>query len=97
MTPHGRRVARRRNRSEWTSGPALGGVALGVFAVAGILTMWVLRSGIVVRNPETMCPVDGPSKVTVILIDTTDRVGPVSRADVLGSLADIVASSQPDE
>ena len=59
--------------------------------------MLVLRPVPVVRDPDTMCPDDGPSKVTAILIDTTDRVGPVSRADILGSLDDLVASSQPDE
>lgn len=97
MTPQGRRGARRRSRSEWTSGPALAGIALGVLAVVGILAMWVLQPDPVARDPETMCPDDGPSKVTAILIDTTDRVGPVSRTHVLGRLDDLVASSRPDE
>lgn len=59
--------------------------------------MWVLQPDPVARDPETMCPDDDPSKVTAILIDTTDRVGPVSRTHVLGRLDDLVASSRPDE
>jgi len=49
------------------------------------------------RDPETMCPEDGPSRVTAILVDTTDRVGATSRADILGRLDDLVAATRPDE
>ena len=44
-----------------------------------------------------MCPEDGPSQVTAILVDTTDRVGSTSREDILGRLDDLVSDSQPDE
>ena len=44
-----------------------------------------------------MCPENGPRQVTAIVVDTTDRVGPTSRADILGRLNDLVSDSQPDE
>ncbi|MCY4626849.1 MAG: hypothetical protein OXE58_04680 [Acidobacteria bacterium] len=39
----------------------------------------------------------GPVGVTAIYVDTTDRVEPVSRADVLGKLEDLVSATEPDE
>ena len=59
--------------------------------------MILLRPARVPRDAETMCPETGPSRVTAILVDTTDRVGPVSRADILGRLDDLVSASRPDE
>lgn len=44
-----------------------------------------------------MCPEVGPSQVTAILVDTTDGLGPISRADILGRLDDLVSDSRPDE
>lgn len=44
-----------------------------------------------------MCPENGPRQVTAIVVDTTDRVGSTSRADILGRLDDLVSDSQPDE
>ena len=44
-----------------------------------------------------MCPEGGPSQVTAILVDTTDGLGSISRADILGRLDDLVSESSPDE
>ncbi len=44
-----------------------------------------------------MCPEVGPSQVTAILVDTTDDLVPISRADILGRLDDLVSESRPDE
>lgn len=44
-----------------------------------------------------MCPEVGPSQVTAILVDTTDGLGSISRADILGRLDDLVSFSRPDE
>lgn len=73
------------------------GVALGALAVIGIGAMLALRPEPAPRDPETMCPDAGPGRITAILVDTTDRIGPTSRADILGRLNDLVSSSQPDE
>lgn len=73
------------------------GVALFVLVGAGIAAMFLLRPEAVPRDAETMCPEVGPSRVTAILVDSTDRVGAVSRADILGQLDDLASASEPDE
>ena len=59
--------------------------------------MWYLRPEPVPRDPETLCPVAGPRRITAILVDTTDRVGAISREDILRRLDELVSSSEPDE
>ncbi|MCY3933807.1 MAG: hypothetical protein OXH70_19015 [Acidobacteria bacterium] len=39
----------------------------------------------------------GPSAVTAVLVDTSDRVSALSRADILGRLEDEVRAGRPDE
>lgn len=74
-----------------------GGVAMVIVAVLAVLALVALRPETVLRDPDTLCPEAGPSRVTAILVDTTDRVGPTSRAGILGRLDDLVTSSQADE
>ena len=59
-------------------------------------------SGTVTTNPanrETNQPWRDvrPARVTAILVDTTDRVGPISRTDILERLDDLVNSTRTDE
>ena len=75
----------------------VGGFALSAVAVAAVLGLVWLQPDPVPRDPDTLCPEAGPSRVTAILVDTTDRVGPTSRADILGRLDDVVTSSRADE
>ena len=49
------------------------------------------------RDPETGCPEAGPAALTAILVDVTDQVGAISRADVLAHLDEYVANSREDE
>ena len=49
------------------------------------------------RDPETGCPEAGPAALTAILIDVTDQIGAISRADVLAHLDEYVAGSREDE
>ena len=72
-------------------------MALGGLAVVLVAMMFILRPEPRQRDPETMCPEGGPRRVTAILVDTTDRVGPTSRADILGRLDELVSGSRPDE
>lgn len=90
------RGRRGKRPSKWNAS-AVGGIVLGVVAAAVAAAMLLLRPDTVVRDEETMCPETGPSRVTAILVDTTDRVAAVSRADILGRLDDLVAESEPDE
>ena len=49
------------------------------------------------RDAETGCPETGPSALTAIMIDATDRIGAISRADVLARLEEYLAASREDE
>ncbi len=49
------------------------------------------------RDPDTGCPETGPSALTAIVVDATDQIGGISRADVLARLDEYVAESQEDE
>lgn len=49
------------------------------------------------RDTETGCPEAGPAALTAILIDVTDQIGAISRADVLAHLDEYVADSREDE
>lgn len=88
---------KRPRRADRGSRSVLLGVALFVVVGAGIAAMFLLRPEAVPRDAETMCPEAGPSRVTAILVDSTDRVGAVSRADILGQLDDLASGSEPDE
>ncbi len=70
------------------------GIALVVVA---IVSLFVIRPRPVGRDADTLCPVSGPSAVTAILVDTSDRVSALSRADILGRLDDEVRAGKPDE
>ena len=49
------------------------------------------------RDAETGCPETGPTALTAIMIDATDRIGAISRADVLARLEEYLAASREDE
>ncbi len=70
------------------------GIAL---VLAVIVLLFVFRPRPVERNADTLCPLAGPSAVTAILVDTSDRVSALSRADILGRLDDEVRAGKPDE
>ena len=82
-------------RPEW-GWPAVGGIALVTIAALVSVLLLISRPDPVLRGPN-LCPQAGPSRVTAILVDTTDRVGPISRTDILERLDDVVSSSRTDE
>ena len=92
----GRSRSRAKRASEWNASK-VGGVALLALAALAVAAMLLLRPDAVARDEETMCPESGPSRITAILVDTTDRVASVSRADILGRLDDLVENSETDE
>ena len=92
-----RRRGRGRSPNEFWQN--VGIVGLGAFVV-GVLILGIFlwfRTERVERDVETNCPVAGPTGLTAIYVDTTDRVDSVSRADVLGRLEAIVEDTSPDE
>jgi len=45
-------------------------------------------------DPSTLCPTEGPSAVTAILIDATDTYSPIQRTAVMNSLTELVNHAQ---
>jgi hypothetical protein len=48
-----------------------------------------------VLDPQSLCPVDGPQGITVVLVDTSDDLPETTRREVLGSLDDMIATLPP--
>jgi hypothetical protein len=94
-------VARRRPRQRSSS-------ALGWSGVAGLLLLLLaIGSGgalayFYFASPErpvldakTLCPVDGPKGITVVLVDTSDDLPDTTRREVLGQLDDMITTLPP--
>ena len=69
-------------------------LGFGLFVVARVT---LFAPGPPSRDPETGCPETGPAALTAILVDTTDQIGAISRADVLAQLNEYVETSREDE
>jgi hypothetical protein len=80
---------RRRGRSgawrQHTLGVALIVGALAVVA-GGSFLYFQVAAGRVELDHETLCPVDGPQSVTVVLVDRTDPYTPVQQAAIQNAL-----------
>jgi hypothetical protein len=48
-----------------------------------------------VLDPQTLCPVDGPQAITVVLVDTSDDLPDTTRREVLGELDDLITTLPP--
>ena len=100
-----RRSRRRRSRRGRRSGglsdreKVLVGVAVPLVAaaLALFLRVVVFAPDPPKRDPDTGCLEEGPSALTAIMIDATDRIGAISRADVLARLDEYVSQSREDE
>lgn len=74
-------------------GIALFGIAAFCGAALAYFAFFTERPPTVVE--ETLCPVDGPRGVTVVLIDTSDDLPDATRREVLGLLEEIVTRLPP--
>jgi hypothetical protein len=92
-----RRQRRQRNGARGT-GAAIGGIALIFLALAalGILALFYFS---VTPKPKldaaSLCPIDGPRGITVVLVDTSDDLPEPAQRQVLGLLEDQI-SELPD-
>ena len=98
--PARRRRRRRSRRGDLTPRDALLGGAVAVvllvlLAVGARYTIFAPKPPD--RDSETGCPEGGPAALTAILVDVTDRVGAISRADLLAHLDEYVSNSREDE
>lgn len=93
-------MARRRPRQRSSPGlglgwAGLGGVLLLVLALGsgGALAYFYLSAPArPVLDSQSLCPVDGPQGITVVLVDTSDDLPEATRREVLGSLDDLIAT-----
>lgn len=76
----------------------LGGVLLLVLALAsgGALAYFYFSAPPrPVLDPRSLCPVDGPRGITVVLVDTSDDLPETTRREVLGELDDMITTLPP--
>ena len=48
-----------------------------------------------VLDPQSLCPVNGPQGITVVLVDTSDDLPETTRREVLGQLDDMITTLPP--
>jgi len=92
-----RRQPRRRN-SERGAGAAIGGIALIFLALAALGALAVFYFSVTPKpklDAASLCPVDGPHGITVVLVDTSDDLPEPTQREVLGQLEDQI-SELPD-
>ena len=73
-----------------------GAISLITLIAAGLgVYVWASASPPVARDRATLCPVQGPTEINIVLIDTSDEVPSPARKEALTILTDI-AESLPD-
>ena len=92
-----RRRSRRGDLSPRDIAVGAGAAVLLGFGLVVIARLTLFAPGPPSRDPETGCPETGPAALTAILVDTTDQIGAISRADVLAQLNEYVETSREDE
>jgi hypothetical protein len=94
-------MARRRPRRSQDAGfgwSGLGGVVLLLLALASgsaLAYFYFSAPPRPVLDPESLCPVDGPHGITVVLVDTSDDLPDTTRREVLGELDDLITTLPP--
>lgn len=88
-------MPRRRRRSGGTAGQLVAVVLLVVVllaAVAALLFFWFRAQDAYVEiDAESLCPKTGITAQTVVLLDTTDALSPVTQSEVVNRLDDLTA------
>jgi hypothetical protein len=90
----GRRASRSRARSRGVAA-AIGGIVLicvALAATAALAFFYFSNPKNPTLDAASLCPVDGPRGITVVLVDTSDEIFETTRRDVLTSLRDQITA-----
>ena len=88
----------RRSREAGFGWAGLGGVLLLLLALGsgGALAYFYFSAPArPVLDPQSLCPVDGPRGITVVLVDTSDDLPETTRRELLGELDDMITTLPP--
>jgi hypothetical protein len=94
-------MAKRRQRRAQDKGlgwAGIGGLLLLLLAIVsgGALAYFYFTAPArPVLDPQTLCPVDGPRGITVVLVDTSDDLPETTKREVLGELDDLITTLPP--
>jgi hypothetical protein len=89
-------MARRRRRSAGGVGGQIAAIVALAVVIVGVSSSLVhlyldATSHHVAVDPDSLCPQAGITAQTIVLLDTTDALAPVTRSQVLNQLDDVVA------
>jgi hypothetical protein len=91
-------VARRQLRERSSArgaGAAIGGIALIFLALAALGALALFYFSVTPKprlDTASLCPVDGPQGITVVLVDTSDDLPQPAQREVLGMLEDQITA-----
>jgi hypothetical protein len=91
-------VARRQLRERSSArgaGAAIGGIALIFLALAALGALALFYFSVAPKprlDTASLCPVDGPQGITVVLVDTSDDLPQPAQREVLGMLEDQITA-----
>jgi hypothetical protein len=94
-------VARRRPRQR--SAPGIGWAGIGgilllllaIFSGSALAYFYFSAPAGPTLDAQSLCPVEGPQGITVVLVDTSDDLPETTRREVLGMLDDMIATLPP--
>ncbi len=64
-------------------------IVLALLAAAGLAIAYLLFPRPPILDASSLCPVDGPRSITVVLVDATDDLAAVTKQEVAKRLADV--------
>ena len=94
-------MARPRPRQRRDSGIGWSGIAgillllLAIAAGGGLAYFYFSAPARPTLDADSLCPVDGPRGITVVLVDTSDDLPDATRREVLGNLDDMISTLPP--
>ena len=86
---------RRERSSARGAGAAIGGIALIFLALAALGALALFYFSVTPKprlDTASLCPVDGPQGITVVLVDTSDDLPQPAQREVLGMLEDQITA-----